>query len=318
MPIVSILMPVRNAAPWLDAAVRSLVRQTLVDHEIIAIDDGSTDGSGEMLERWAEHEPRLRVVHQPASGLPAALEHGRRLARSPWIARQDADDLSHRHRLERQFNYLAANPRTDVVGSCIRLFPSHSTGIGMQRWATWHNTLLTHDQMQRELLIDSPLAHGTAVIHREALERVQGWHECGWAEDLDLWIRLVEAGAHLGKVMEPLYGWRQHPQSATRTDARYSQAHFTALKRTALDRGLLAGGRRATLIGVGASLQRWRDALGTRLAASVELRQPPADLGRLLNPPWVLAVLAPRARERWRLHLSAAGAREMQDFIFVS
>ncbi|MCE9627378.1 MAG: glycosyltransferase, partial [Candidatus Eisenbacteria bacterium] len=269
-------------------------------------------------ERWAEREPRLRVAHLPPSGLPAALEHGRRMARSPWIARQDADDVSHRRRLERQFAYLDAHPGIDVVGTCIRLFPSHSVGIGMQRWAVWHNTLLTHDQMRRELLIDSPLAHGTAMIRQAALDRVQGWHEHGWAEDLDLWIRLVEADAHLGKVMEPLYGWRQHPHSSTRTDARYSQAHFTALKVATLDRGLLAGGRTATLIGVGSSLQRWRDALGARLAASVELRQPPGDLEGLLTRPLVLALMAPQARERWRRHLAAAGAREMQDFIFVS
>lgn len=317
MPLVSILMPVRNAAPWLDAALRSLVRQTLEDHEILAIDDGSTDGSGDALERWAEREPRLRVFHLPPSGLPAALEHGRAHAHSPWIARQDADDLSHRKRLTRQFEYLAAHPHIDVVGTAVRLFPSHAVGTGMERWVAWHNTLLTHEQMTRELLIDSPLAHGTAIMRCEVLDRVRGWQEYGWAEDLDLWIRLVEAGAHLGKVMEPLYGWRQHPLSSTRTDERYSQARFTRLKVAALDRGLLAHGRKATLVGVGKSLERWQRALGTRLATSVELRRPPVRVDALLTRPLILALMSPAARDRWRRALTVAGAMELRDFIFV-
>ncbi len=318
MPLVSILMPVRNAAPWLDAALRSLARQTLRDLEIIAIDDGSTDRSSVILAEWSEREPRLQIVSQPHQGLPAALEHGRARARSPWIARQDADDVSHRRRLERQFEYLAAHPRTDIVGTGVRLFPAHATGVGMRRWVAWHNTLLTHEQMRREALIDSPLAHGTAVMRREALELVRGWHERGWAEDLDLWLRLIEADAHLGKVMEPLYGWRMHPHNSTRTDGRYSRERFTALKRAALDRGFLAKRRRAVLIGVGDSLARWQHALGPRLTASVELRRPPVALGRLLTQPLILAFLSPTARDRWRHALTSAGADEMQDFIFVS
>jgi cellulose synthase/poly-beta-1,6-N-acetylglucosamine synthase-like glycosyltransferase len=172
--------------------------------------------------------------------------------------------------------------------------------------------------MRRELLIDSPLAHGTAVMRWEVLERVQGWREYGWAEDLDLWIRLVEAGAHLGKVMEPLYGWRQHPLSSTRTDERYSRMQFMRLKVSALDRGLLSGGRKAVLVGVGKSLQRWQTALGTRLAASVELRHPPEPVDALLTRPVILALMSPMARDRWRQTLVSAGAMELRDFIFVS
>src|SRR5947207_11187226 len=72
-PRVSVLLPVRDAAPWLASALASLSRQTLADHEVIAVDDGSTDGSGETLERAAGRDRRLTVRHTPARGLPAAL-----------------------------------------------------------------------------------------------------------------------------------------------------------------------------------------------------------------------------------------------------
>jgi GT2 family glycosyltransferase len=318
MPRVSVLLPVRDAAPWLSSALASLARQTLADHEVIAIDDGSRDGSGELLDRAARRDPRFVVRHTPARGLPAALDLALSLARAPWVARQDADDVSHRKRLECQFDWLEAHPDVDVLGTCVRLFPDGATGAGMRRWAAWHDSLLTHEAMRRELMIDSPLAHGTAMIRRSVLEAAGGWHERGWAEDLDLWVRLFARGARFAKLAQPLYGWRQHRGSATHTDARYSHMRFLSLKSAALDEDFLSGGRRATLIGVGTSLSRWRETLGPRLERSVELRRPAPESLESLRPPLVLALVAPVARERWRSVLTNRGLRELSDFIFVA
>jgi len=289
---VSVLLPVRDAAPWLPSALASLARQTLADHEVIAVDDGSRDGSGEILERR----------RQPVRG---AVSH-------------DADDVSHGTRLGRQLEWLEAHPEVDVLGTRLRLFPANATGAGMKRWAAWHNSLLTHDSMRRELLIDSPLAHGTMMARRSVLEDVGGWHERGWAEDLDLWMRLFTRGARFAKLPDVLYGWRQHRTSATRTDPRYSRERFMSLKSEALGSGLLRGGRKATLIGVGASLSRWHEMLGSRIERRMELRRPHTGAVPSLEPPLVLAVMAPVARERWRAALCGSGLRELSDFVFVA
>ena len=317
-PRVSVLLPVRDGAPWLASALGSLARQTLVEHEVIAIDDGSTDGSGDILERAARRDARLVVRHTPARGLPAALELALSLARAPWVARQDADDVSHGTRLSRQLEWLEGHPDVDVLGTRIRLFPSSAVGAGMRRWAVWHNALLTHEAMRRELLIDSPLAHGTMMARRATLEAAGGWHERGWAEDLDLWLRLFGRGARFAKLAAVLYGWRQHRSSATRTDPRYSRSQFLSLKAAALDSGLLRGGRRATLVGVGNSLSRWYETLGPRIERRVEMRPPHAEMVPVLHPPLVLAVMAPVARERWRSALTRGGLRELSDFVFVA
>src|SRR5512134_3503561 len=102
MPAISVLLPVRDAMPWIRASLASLWRQTARDFEVIAVDDGSTDGSGEWLERAAATEPRLRVLRAPARGLPAALNTALRHARGALVVRHDADDLSHRSRLALQ------------------------------------------------------------------------------------------------------------------------------------------------------------------------------------------------------------------------
>lgn len=318
MDHISVLLPVRDAAGWLPASLRSLWRQTLRDFEVVAVDDGSTDGSGDVLEREARLESRLRVVRTGARGLPAALNTAFEHARAPLLARHDADDLSHRERFALQAAHLDAHPDVDVVGTRVRLFPAKAFGTGMARWTAWHNSLLTHEQMYREMLIDSPLCHGTALIRRGALDRVGGWQERGWAEDLDLWIRLAESGARFAKLPRALYGWRQHEGSSTRTDARYAWERFTALKVAALDRTLLREGRRARLVGVGESLQRWRGALGARVSQTIEARRPFEGLERDDSAPVIIALVAPAARERWRFALTKAGWSETLHFIFVA
>lgn len=318
MPLVSVLLPVRDAAPWLDASLASLARQTLTDHEVVAVDDGSRDDSGAILDAAARRDPRVRVFHTEGRGLPAALDLAFARATGPLLARHDADDVSHRTRLARQVASLEADPTLDVIGCRVRLFPRRSTGAGMRRWEAWHNALLTHDAMRHESLIDSPIAHGGVVMRRDALARVNGWREQGWAEDLDLWLRLFESGARFGKLPATLYGWRQHDANSTHHDPRYSRANFMALKIAALDRGFLSGGRCATLVGVGESLERWHAALGHRITALVTSPRPSSEALRTLAPPILIALIAPQARERWRESLSSLGWREGEDHMFIA
>jgi glycosyltransferase involved in cell wall biosynthesis len=319
MPSISVLLPVRDAGPWLAPSLASLWRQTLPDFEVVAVDDGSTDGSGEALERAARREGRLRVLHIPASGLPAALNLALGHARGRFIARHDADDLSHRRRFELQRAHLLTHPRVGVLGSRVRIFPSGAAWVGMRRWAAWNNTLLGHEAMAREVLVDGPLVHATAMIRRGALERVGGWEERGWPEDVDLWLRLLAAGIRFEKLPATLYAWRQHAGSATRRQERYTQARFDALRVHGLRRGLLARARGASLVGVGRGLRRWNERLtaeGWRVLRIAAGRPTPALLAELA-PPAVLVFGAPPARDRWREALLARGWEEGSAFVFV-
>lgn len=320
MPAISVLVPVHNAAPWLAASLSSLWRQTDRDFEVVAVDDGSTDGSGDLLEAIARREPRLVVARLPHRGLPAALNEALSRSRGAYLARHDADDLSHRRRLELQRAALDDSGDVAVVGCRLRMFPATHTGVGMRRWARWHNTLMTHEAMASEILIDSPLAHGTAMIRREWLERVGGWHERGWAEDLDLWIRLLREGARFAKRPEILYGWRQHRGSATRRDPRYRRERFVALKLEALRHDFVRERRQVTVVGVGESLVRAREAIAS-IGVSVVSRvagRPSEGVIEHLSPPAILVFVSPVARARWRESLHHRGWREREDFIFAS
>jgi glycosyltransferase involved in cell wall biosynthesis len=313
-------MPARNARAFLPRAVASLARQTFRDFEIVAVDDGSTDDTGPWLERAAAREPRLRVLRTPSIGLPAALNWGLAHARAPIVARMDADDLSHSRRFEIQLGHLRRHREVSVIGSRARLFPEGAFGVGMRRWIEWHNDLLTHRTMAREVLIDSPLLHGTAMIRREWLDRMGGWTAEPWAEDLDLWIRMLESGAHFAKRPEVLYAWRQHANNATRRDPRYARERFLQLKIDALARRLLEPDRPATVLGVGTSLARWHEALARRFPSTrcIEARDPTSGLLSRLQPPLVLVLVAYQRRDLWRQALVNIGYIETDQFVFVA
>jgi len=311
MPLVSVLLPARNAAPWIGAALRSILGQSLADLEVVAVDDGSTDDT--LAKLVACTDPRLRVVSTEARGHPQALETARAHASGAWLARHDADDVSHRRRLELQLAHLEERKGAAVCGSRVKLFGTY--GIGMRRWGAWHDALLEHEQMARDVYVDSPLAHGTALMKAEALDAVGGWRECGWPEDLDLWMRMIEHGYRFTKVPRRLYAWRQHATSATRVDPRYRPERFRALKLDSLQRGFLRRRSVVNLVGVGTSVRGWADSLRARgiTPQVVEARRPVA-----LESPALLVYGARPARERWRAALTERGLEEGTQFAFVA
>ncbi len=331
-PLVSVLLPVRDGLPFLRLAIASLARQTERRHEVVAVDDGSSDGSGAVLDEWAARDPRVRVLYRPAAGLVAALNAGLAVCRAPLVARLDADDACHPRRLERQLALLAAEPRVGVVSCLVRCVPRHRIATGFRLFEAWLNDLFDHEDIARERFVDAPVVHPSVVMRRDLLERHGGWRDCGWAEDHDLWLRLLQAGVGFAKVPEVLYFWRDHDDRLTRRDARYGKQRFLELKAHFLARGPLAGGVRTLVWGAGPTgrrLARTLAAEGVQVAAFVDIDPrklggavrgapvvSPAELSGLLQPgSVVLAAVASRgARGLVRARLVQLGLTEGADF----
>jgi len=319
MPAVSVLMPCYNAAGTLGEALDSLARQTFSDFEIIAVEDGSTDSTPAILQSWANHDPRLQTISQPHSGIIAALNAGLRACQAPYIARMDTDDRSHPERLRRQVDYLDAHPDVTVVGCLVEGFPSEQVRQGFRIYIDWLNSLVTDDDIRREMFIESPLAHPSAVFRRDAVTEAGGYQEHGWPEDYDLWLRLYLAGARFGKVPEVLLEWREHPERLTRTDPRYSLENFLRAKVHYLAQGPLLG-REAVLIWgagmVGRRLSKHLQRLGLPLAAFFDID--PRKIGHTRRG---LPILSPEELPTWWKRyqkptlLAAVGARGARQII---
>jgi hypothetical protein len=306
---VSVLLPVRNAAATLRACLDSLAGQTLADHEVVAVDDGSEDGSAEILLACARADPRLRVARIPRRGIVGALRVALDEARAPLVARMDADDVARSPRLALQVDRLERDPAVDVLGCRVALAPSPGcvAGEGMRAYVAWQNALVDHEAMARDRFVESPLVHPSVAMRTATLRRLGGWRDFDGPEDYDLWLRGLEAGLRFAKLTETLLEWRDSPGRLTRTDPRYAPARFLALKLEALARGALAGGRAAVVWGTGPIGTAWSRALraaGHEVRAFVDVD--PSRVGGHRHGAPVVAVAA-AGRLRGPLHLAAVG-----------
>jgi len=334
VPRVSVLLPVRDAAATLPEALGSLGAQSLEDHEVIAIDDGSGDGSGEILEAAARQDPRLRVRRRAARGLVASLNEALAAARSPLVARMDADDVAHPSRLELQAARLAADELTDVLGCRVRWRGEASGASGMRAYVDWLNQLVDHDAIVRDLFVESPLAHPSVMMRTAALRGLGGYRDFDGPEDYELWLRAHEAGLRFGKCKETLLDWRDGAARLTRTDPRYRAERFRDLKVAVLLRGPLGVGRPVVLWGagpVGKGFARAFAAAGHGVVAFVEVD--PDKVGQRIHGAPVVgldgvgrfpgalhfaAVGQPRARARIRVEAARLGLAEGRDLIALA
>lgn len=307
-PSLSVLLPVRDAGSALAECLDSLAAQSLGDHEVIAVDDGSRDGSGERLAERAAHDPRLRVFRTPPRGIAPALNLALSHARAPVVARMDADDWAHPRRLEAQLARLREDPEVDVLGCRVTLGASaaRGQGAGMRAYVSWVNDLVEHEAMARSRFVESPIVHPSVAMRTRALRDLGGYRDFDGPEDYDLWLRAFDAGLRFAKLPEALVEWRDSPGRLTRTDPRYSARAFVRLKVEALARGPLVG-RSAVVWGagpIGKGLVRALQGAGQSVAAFVEVDE--RKIGQRIHAVPVVAIAGaggfPDA-----LHLGAVG-----------
>ncbi len=196
-PSVSVLLPVRNGMPALARAVASVRLQTWSDWELIAVDDGSTDGSREWLRAAAQADPRIRPLEQPARGLVAALHAGCKVARGRFIARMDADDECHPERLAAQAELLEQSPQTGLASCLVGFGGDREANAGYALHVDWLNSLVSPEQIALNRFVESPLAHPSVMFRRELLERHGGYRDGDFPEDYELWLRWLDAGVRM-------------------------------------------------------------------------------------------------------------------------
>lgn len=333
MPAVSVVMPVFNARATLERAVLSIRRQRGVQVELICVDDGSTDGSLGLLRELAASFPGMRVIAQPHQGIVAALNKGLEAARHPLIARMDADDVAHPERLARQAAFLLKHPAVGVLGTRVRSFPKRAVSEAFYAYEAWSNSLVDPADIAREIYIESPIVHPSAMYRRDEVLKLGGYRDVPWPEDYDLWLRYHQAGFQLAKLPRVLLGWRMYPERLSFRDPRCSLGGFIRCKAHFLARD--ARVRRGPVIiwGAGMTGRRLGKELlrqGVEIEAFVDVT--PRSIGRTRHgrPVYpidylreterfvIVAVPAPHARAEIRSQLRAWGREEGKDYLFAA
>ena len=283
---VAWLIPVRNGNPWLGEAVASALADSLPGDEVVVVDDGSVEDPAQVIPK----DSRVRLIRQPALGIVAALEHGRRASTAPLLARLDCDDLVVPGRLVAQRAVFAADPTVAAVGGMARSITD--LGVvpeGMRRYVAWVNGLA---DPHRELLVESPMFHPATTLRASAVAAVGGYRQGEFPEDYDLFLRLASAGHRLVNVRQEVLAWRDRPGRLTRTDPRYARPAFVPLKKSWLVAGPLSRPRRVVVWGAnktGRPWIRWFIDQGHDVPFVVDIAPFVSRHGRPVRPPQALA-----------------------------
>lgn len=336
MPHVSVILPVYNADKTLYRAAKSCLDQTYKDLELIIIDDGSTDRSAEISNSLVSSDPRVSFIQCDENvGVSSAIEKGRRISSGSFIARMDADDMSHPDRIKKQVEVLDANSSLSGCGTSVRLMnaPRTDPGRGFSAYVNWLNGLNDVESLASQRFIDSPIANPSSMVRSSALDMVGGFSDPEWAEDYDLWLRFLNEGMKLINIPEILFDWYDSPTRLTRSSDRYSLARFSQAKahyisklKLAIDNGVeIAGagpiGKRIAndIISEGISVNRFYEVNERRIGKFIHgvevfgyssLRSGPSML--------ISAVARPGAREIIRESAISSGFCEGVDYFCVA
>jgi glycosyltransferase involved in cell wall biosynthesis len=213
MPLVSVVVPARNAAETLAFTLASLAGQTFRDFELILVDDGSTDATVAVAERYADRLVINLIRHETGRGVAEAINSGVLAASGEYIARLDADDLAREDRFAKQVAFMNGNRQIDICGSSMAIFTGSST-LPVSAHLLQHPC--DSKRIHTGLVQRNTLAHPSLMIRREFFERV-GLYDSryDYAEDYELWTRGALLGSQYANLDEPLTYYRRHAGQAS-------------------------------------------------------------------------------------------------------
>ncbi len=330
-PLVSVLMPVRDGGAHLREAVDSILGQTLDDLELVLVDDGSRDAAVAALV--AHHDPRLRLFVNPGQGIVSALNFAAFNARGTYLARMDADDIALPERLERQVALLECEPGIGIVGAEVEIFAEQGVGEGYRLYQEWINGLRTPEAIGREMFVESPIPHPTAMLTRRLFRALGGYRDVPWAEDYDLWLRAHLQGVGMAKPDGVLLQWRDRAGRLSRADDRYAVERFLDAKAHYLARSRLRN-RAAVIWGAAPTGACLFDALereGVKTTAFIDIDPRkiggrkrglpvlPAEAAAEVAPALIVGAVGSRgARAQIRAELDGHGMVEGEDYLFAA
>jgi glycosyltransferase involved in cell wall biosynthesis len=225
-------MSVYNSSVTLAAALQSIQSQSLKDWELIAIDDGSTDGSGQILDAVASADSRIQVVHQDNRGLGLSLATAASHVTTPLIARMDADDLSAPGRLTAQCSYMERHPSVGLSGTWYICFDPMSGPYEIVKAPD------SDSKLRRSLLRGSnPFCHGTAIFRTDIYRAVSGYRLRKYCEELDLWLQISERSV-LGMLESTQYLYRKSVNGMSYLEVQRNESLKLGVVRLAEERRL--------------------------------------------------------------------------------
>lgn len=216
-PMISVIMGIYNCETTVSDAIKSVLNQTYQDFEFIICDDGSSDNTYALAERFA-HDYGDKIVlikNDENKGLNFTLNHCLKYARGKYIARMDGDDLSLPERFEREIDFLEKHLDIAILGAELRVFDD---------FGTWGVHKFKDYPIAKDFLKGTPFSHSVCMVRREAYEAVDGYSEGKRlirVEDYHLWVKMYSKGYKGANLKEELYLYRDDREGYQKRKFRY-------------------------------------------------------------------------------------------------
>lgn len=221
-------MPVKNAGPYLKLCIDSIVAQTYIDWELLAVNDGSSDGSEAILKEYAEKHDNIRVAISDGVGIVAALQKAYELSNGDFIHRMDADDLMPANKLKCMAE--AMREGSVVTGKVSYFCDEREVGEGFQKYTDWLNGLMEEGGFWRDMYRECPVPSSAWVMHRSDFERIGGFVSDLMPEDYDLAFRILKHKLKIIRLKEVVHHWRDSETRTSRNEEQYFPTAYLPLK----------------------------------------------------------------------------------------
>tara|TARA_B100000809_G_scaffold266798_1_gene331691 strand:- start:494 stop:1504 length:1011 start_codon:yes stop_codon:yes gene_type:complete len=230
IPAISILMPVKNTAQFLIECLESIINQTEIDFELIAIDDHSTDYSYSVLKEYSVKDKRFKVFKNTGNGIIEALRLAYSKSSGNYITRMDSDDVMSLNKLHVLKSNLIAFGNGHIALGKVKYFSEKPLGEGFVKYEEWLNSLIEEgtnfEGIYKECVIPSPCW----MVYREDLEKCNAFYPNGYPEDYDLAFRFYMEGLKPIASHRILHHWRDYSTRTSRTHVHYADHTFLAIK----------------------------------------------------------------------------------------
>lgn len=225
-PAITVLMPAYNAGNYIGQAIRSVLRQSFADFELLIVDDGSTDNTAKIVRSFKD--PRIVLVQQENKGVAAALNIGLKHARAHYIARFDADDVCYPERLKIQYDFITTHPEYSIIGSAADYMDAENNHIFTQ-----HPVAHLNEEIQELSYTVCPFIHSSVFYKKEVVLEHGAYSENAYTyEDHFLWVNILK-DTKACNLSQPLLKVRLNPDSVT-IDEKWRTRKFKEIKYTSL------------------------------------------------------------------------------------
>ncbi len=186
-PEISVVMSAYNDQDVLPRSIDSILAQSFKNFEFIIVNDGSTDQTGKILQKYADRHPRIRIINQANMGLTKSLNTAIAQAQGKYIARLDADDVALEHRLQKQIGFMKKDNNIILCGSsCVNIYENND----QTQWR-WQSP----EEIMKTIYYYSPFPHSSTMFKKESFETLNGYNETFiTSQDMELWMRMAKIG----------------------------------------------------------------------------------------------------------------------------